>query len=261
MWSSCVLMHTNALVRRPVATVAVIALAFSLLGTGCGDDIEIYKPSRDEGPYLPQTSPENVLHNLAASYTLRDYHHVPPLFSEEFFFHFAQHDLGEPGVPYSGDWGRAEELEATWHMLDSGYVPQMPEYKVESIEMSLVLSGSLQEANPEGAPPGTLKGFAALDLMVRMDGGSMTFLARSRPLFYFAPDDTMQEQPVWRIWRCLDAPHDEDLGDLAPCSSRSLCGDQESRKQGPGKSGPWDEAPADPSGHAVTWGLVKAFYR
>lgn len=258
MWSSSVLRHANAPARGPVATAAVIALAFSVLGTGCDDDIEIYKPSKDEGPYLAQTSPENVLHNLAMSYTLRDYQHVVPLFGDDFTFFFAKEDEGAPGVPRSGIWGRAEELQATQHMLDPYYVPDDLVYKVAGIRMIVALVSSLEEADLEGAPHGTLKGRAALDMTIELDDGVSKLLVRSRPLFYFAPDGT-GDPPVWRLWLCKDAPFDDELSGLGGCGLP---------RDDPGGSGVVDYESMRPIARAAqmgatscSWGVAKSVYR
>jgi hypothetical protein len=259
MWSSSVFRRVSALAMRSVAATAVIGLAFSLLGTGCGDDVEIYQPPKDDSPYLQQTSPENVLHNFATSYSTRDYKGFLPLVREDFTFFFSPDAYGSVGVPREGFWGYAEELDATQRMFNPFYNPKAPEFKIQSISMALTLSGPLKETSVEGAPRGTLEAFVALDLRIRCVEDSFVFFVQSRPRFYFAPDST-RTPPVWQLWRCDDELPDDSALDLDQGSVQSWredqggCGveaDRPSRR----------ETPAGISAVTVTWGELKAFYR
>jgi len=258
MWIPRVLRRANAFPWRDVAAVAVIGLAFCLFGTGCGDDIGIYRPPKNENPYLPQTSPENVLHNLATSYSMRDYAHFHPLIRDDFIFIFTPESEGGKGVPPDGIWGCADELQATQHMLDPYYVPEESEYKVKSIEMILALSSPLQETDLEGAPRGTLKGRAELGMVVTLAKGGSKLLVRSWPLFYFAPDGTSTSS-AWRLWRCIDASFDDTVLRLSTFSRP--CGYPDGSDAAIDESVPRIEPIAEASVPEFSWGAVKAIYR
>lgn len=227
--------------------------------TGCGDDVEIYKP---QNPFLPLTSPENVLHNLALSYNLRDCEHFEDLLCEDFIFVFNQYDVDKYSghVPGEGFWSCDDERTATCHMFDTSWAPEDPVYKADNIELYLQLSGSLVPTNFKGAPFGTLVGSVTLDLQIDAGGGALTLLVNSRPHFYFAPDHT-QTPTLWCIWRCEDAPFDYDS--LSGISSSDGTGRAHGdRYQLPSEdSALQNNAPAVASTEKTSWGLVKSIYR
>ena len=249
------------------------------------------KPPEEEDPFLPLTSPENVLHNLALSYSLMDCEHFQALLCEDFVFVFNPDDVESyPDLlPPEGFWGYSDELEATCRMLDPNFVPTDPTLKVDRIELHLQLSGPLQPTNLEGAPDGTLEGYVLLDLCIEAGGGSLTLLVRSRPLFYFAPDFT-QNPALWCLWRCEDSPFDEPCLSGGGGAYRFRLENRprlESQSAGPVpersrnrfadrlSSGIGDELqsglPSGPvyglsasntaAGKAISWGIVKALYR
>jgi hypothetical protein len=241
----------------------VAALVFVSLQVcaGCGNDVGFYKPSVGEDPFLPLTSPENVLHNLALSYNLRDCEHFGELLCDGFVFVFNQDDVERypDRIPHEGFWGRDEERAATCHMFDVNWNPGDPSYKADDIELYLQLSGTLVQSNFDGAPEGTLEGFATLDLKIEAGGGWMTLLVQSRPRFYFAPHNT-KGTTLWCLWRCEDAPFFDGLLDGLRRTGENGRGHgnrHDTRKESASLKG----TPAPPITERASWGSIKSLYR
>jgi hypothetical protein len=245
-----------------LSLLVTLISAVSIGPTGCGDDVKTFKPPGEEDSFLPLTSPENVIHNLAASYNLRDFDHFKDLIRTDFTFIFNAYDVQHYAgmIPMEGWWGAPEELQATRNMFDTDWVPDDPKYKVDNIQMALALSDSLVPTNLQGAPAGTLQGNATLDLEVSVDGGQITLLVHSHPLFYFASDSGETTGP-WRLWKCADAPYGEDFLTSSTGGQGPDCG----ATQG-GAS--WSSGPAgrrDASNALAivgnSWGLIKSVYQ
>lgn len=189
---------------------AILLSLLLLLALPCCDDDDNggFKP---EPIYRELTSPENVLHNLAACHNEMDYEHFVPLIHDAFSFVLWPDDI--PDIPaylhQNGIWYKAMMLHTVRNMLDTSYVPEyMPELKVEGIEASITLSGDLKPSPLTGSPVGSLYGRGDFDLQVETTSGTL-FIVHSRPVFYFAPDSTAAEVPggvTWSIWRIEDAP-------------------------------------------------------
>ena len=247
----------------PVVAAAVPALVICLLCVGCGDDVEIHNPvgRGDNIPYLPLTSPGNVIHNLALSYNLRDCEGFEALLREDFVFVFHPDDVVKfpDMIPQQGFWGYADDVQATCNMLDKDYEPIDPSYEVDDVETHLQLSGSLEPTDEQGAPEGTLKGYVTLDFTSVAGGGHLYLIVHSRPLFFFAPDNA-QSPTTWRIWKCEDAPFEEAVltnriyadPTYGYGESRPGCSTRESLVQ--------NSPPRVTGTEKASWGSVKAVY-
>ncbi len=104
--------------RGRLILVLLVGLAW-----GCGDD-DVIGPEPD--PYLPLTSPENILHNLEASWERRDILRYAELLDPEFRFYFQQLDV-PPGLPLAY-WNRDEDSTGTGALLAS---PEVKEIHVD----------------------------------------------------------------------------------------------------------------------------------
>lgn len=249
-----------SMIATPLALVPALALVFALLLSGCTDDIKVYKPPEEESPFLPLTSPENLVHNIAKSYNLQECERIAELLCEDFVFVFSERDRNDhpDKVPQGGVWGCDEEIEATCNMLDPHYEPEDPEYKIDSIKMSMNLSGSLQRTNREEAPPGTLESWVNLDMFMET-GGANIILCQSRPRFFFAPDST-QTPTLWCLWRC------EDIQDYPWIPSDEVGAGQPNSGPGSqlefysGRSAMQRDELGAPAGETTSWGLIKLHY-
>jgi hypothetical protein len=244
-----------------LAISLVVAAAFVVVG--CGDDVNTFKPPGEESPFLALTSPENVLQNLETSYNLLDCNHFGELLHEDFIFEFNEDDVVKypDEVPREGYWGYFDELRATCNMLDTSRIPPDPYYKVKDVEMiTLALLEPLVPSNEEGAPPGTVDAEAGLELWVIANDGWLTFFVRSRPHFYFVPDST-QAPPIWRIWKCMDGPYDDEPFYGAVGTSRPQCGGGAPRMIGPSRIVLDNVALRTRGASHSTWGAVKSLYR
>jgi hypothetical protein len=256
-----------ALPSRPLVSIvmaaAVPALVLCLLCAGCGDDVEIYKPvgRGNDDPYVPQISPGNVIHNLALSYNLRDGDGFGVLLHEDFVFAFDPDDVRNfpDEIPQQGFWGYPDEVQATCNMFNPDYEPSDPSYKADDIEIHLQLSGPLEQTAHQGAPEGTLEGYVTLDFTIVAGGGHLNLIVRSRPLFFFAPDNA-QSPTTWRIWKCEDSPFQEDaLSGNIHMDPTGGSGENRTGQSTPGSvrqgSPPWVACT-----EKSTWGAVKAIY-
>jgi hypothetical protein len=229
--------------------------------TGCGDDIQIYRPPVEKNSFLPLTSPANIVHNIALAYNLQDCERIEELLCEDFVFVFSDRDISHyrDWVPQEGLWGCDDEVDATCNMFDTNYVPEDPLYKVDRLEMSLHFSGSLTATNREEAPPGTLEGYVSMDLNMDVGGGAATFLCRSRPLFYFAPDST-QSPTLWCLWRCEDSPFVPELLNSVAGADLSDRETTEHRALPLGRSAVQRGELAAPASETTSWGIIKLVY-
>jgi hypothetical protein len=241
-----------------------VAATIAIACAGCGDDVEIYKPvgRGNDDPYLPQTSPESVIHNLALSYNLWDCERYEELLHNDFVFIFNQDDVEKypDQIPPAGHWGYQDEVQATCNLLDKDYEPIDPSYKVDDVRMQMELYGSLEPTVQQGAPEGTLEGYVTLDLAIGANEGQLDLMVTSRPLFFFAPDDT-QSTTTWRIWKCEDSSfYWVSLGcDIYPEPNDVL------RENSAGHSAPRSVLrsglPRVTGVDRTSWGRIKAFYR
>ena len=187
-----------------ILIAAALSVFLFLLAPGCGDDDGGFKP---EDIFRELTSPEDVLHNFEAAYNEMDYGHYAALIRDDFTFVFLDGDLGSPGVPPSGVWGKADELHTHQNMLDTAYTPPAePQTKIENMQLELAISGELKVSNLDGAPAGTLEGLVTFDLQLNTVG-EIIYLVNSRPLFYFVPNDPDSAR-AWQIWKIEDAGWD-----------------------------------------------------
>jgi len=201
-------------VKRKVSYPAVIItafLAFAVMSQGCGIfDPDDEPPKEEPLPPLPPDSPQAVIDNMEHAYKNFDYERYLPLIRDDFVFIFNEDDIEKfpDDIPPEGWWGAPEELLSAEHMLDRNYEPSDPIYKIDSMTLLVQLSGDLLPSNQQGAPEGTLESYVTFDLTVAANQGQLDLLVKSRPLFFFAPDDSTEK--VWRLWKIQDAPFQED---------------------------------------------------
>ena len=194
--------------------ILLVIIALAVVWQGCdifGPDKE--PPKEDPVPPMPPRTPQDVIDNLEYAYNRFDYNKYYPLIRDDFWFIFDDKDHGAPGVPQEGVWGQSDELLSAKNMLDPDFNPSDETYKIESMQLLINVSTKLDTTNVMEAPPGTLAGYVTFDLTVELTGGEGAadkLLVRSRPEFYFAPDDTAAAQKIWRLWRIKDAEYDED---------------------------------------------------
>jgi hypothetical protein len=198
----------TVIVKIFVTTVtAVMNLALILGCAGCGDGGKTLGPLKEREPFPALTSPENLLQNLKSCHELRDYEHYQPMVRDDFTFVFILDDSTSLPGTIPEFWAAGQELLAARNMFDSEYIPDDPRYKIDKMEMTVTLAGTLRESNLQGGPEGALEGDVFLEIMVwTQDAGEL--LARSRPLFYFAPDSP-EDPVIWRLWKCVDGPRNE----------------------------------------------------
>jgi hypothetical protein len=109
--------------RRPWWIGVLVVLAGLAWGCGedptCGDCCSGDCPHPPPG-YLPQTSPENVLNNLHASYVRREIEEYAKLLAPDFRFYFQEADI-PAGLPREY-WNRDEDSTGTGALLSSSEV-------------------------------------------------------------------------------------------------------------------------------------------
>ena len=100
--------------------VAVACFAFLAAFAGCGDG-KTSAPDHEESPFLPRTSPANLLHNLKTAYAERDVAEFDSLLANPgFTFVLSQVDQDKPDMPDS--WGRDPEILIHSRMFDAEMV-------------------------------------------------------------------------------------------------------------------------------------------
>jgi hypothetical protein len=245
------ILRSGALRIPSTGIVPLVLLAVLLLPSSCGDDDAPFTPVPK---FREPTSAENVLFNFETAYNELDYDHFEPLLSPGFSFVFHEDDvlLYPDDIPPSGMWGRAAELNAHCHILDTSFVPQdNPEMAVKELRLELEFSGTPTRTSLEGAPEGTLEAFVTFDLRV-YTVGQIDYVVNSRPRFYFAPDSSAV--PVtWTIWMIEDAPFGQGL------SGEALGGNQSSKTLA-GTARSHGASPARPAVEKRSWGSIKAIY-
>jgi hypothetical protein len=119
----------DPLQRRRLAVVAII-LAVALAGCGDKDPTGIRLPP---SPFLPRTSPANLLHNLQEAYEHRNLAEYESLLATEFTFVLSQRDQQRPGMPDS--WNRETEIGIHRHLFDAALV--------QTLTLSFVLADTV----------------------------------------------------------------------------------------------------------------------
>jgi hypothetical protein len=196
------------------AGILIVFMALAVVGQGCGIfDPDPEPPKKEPLPPMPPDSPQAVIDNMEYAYNFFKYEErYQPLIRDDFVFIFNPDDVETypDQIPPDGWWGAPEEKLSAKNMLDANFEPSDPQYKIDSMNLVIQLSGQLLETNQQGAPEGTLEAYVTFDLEVQAGGGQLTLLVSSRPLFFFAPDDPDAENKVWRLWQIKDAPFDDD---------------------------------------------------
>jgi hypothetical protein len=95
--------------------VVVAATLLAVLAWGCGEDATC--PNCRYPAYLPQTSPENVLHNLKESWEFREIEPYAALLAPDFRFYFRQDDV-PPDLPRDY-WNRDEDSTGTGTLFNA----------------------------------------------------------------------------------------------------------------------------------------------
>jgi hypothetical protein len=91
--------------------MVVAATLLAVLAWGCDEGRIIIDPPPPLPKYLPQTSPENVVNNLMASYERREIDRYAALLDPTFIFKFQQADI-PPDLPRDY-WNRDEDSTGT----------------------------------------------------------------------------------------------------------------------------------------------------
>jgi hypothetical protein len=167
-----------------------LAALATLLASACSDD----EPTKPDRPpiYLPRTSPENVLENLATAHRRMDINGYDAQFHEQFRFLVSPYD--DIGVEY---FDRIQDHESTERMFDN----------IDDVEIALANTGSVpsESADPEySAATGHRQisvPSAFLQIQTReMQGGEPVFLmVPGHPhRFIFRPDSTANPA-TWTI--------------------------------------------------------------
>jgi hypothetical protein len=111
-------MSIRAFNPLPWRRSAVVALCLAAVLGGCTDKST---PTWSlPSPFLPRTSPANLLHNLKMAYEKRDLAEYDSLLAKDFTFVLSAEDQGKPGMPDS--WWRDQEIQIHTHLLDAGMV-------------------------------------------------------------------------------------------------------------------------------------------
>ena len=193
----------------PGIGVALLLVFLMPFWQGCGLDPPSEPPKEVPLPPWPPESPQDVIDNMEYAYNQMDYERYEPLFLDDFTFVFEESDIGIPGIPPDGLWGKTDELESARHMLDLNFTPSDPDNKIDNMQLELQFSGDLIPSNYVDAPDEALMGFVTFDLRVNTVGVNI-YLVNSRPDFYFAHKDTISAGTdttfIWGLWLIEDAP-------------------------------------------------------
>jgi hypothetical protein len=103
--------------------VAAACLGLLAAFVGCGDK-ETAPPHQEESPFLPRTSPTNVLYNLKTAYAERNIAEYESLLAEpDFTFVLSEEDQAKPDMP--DNWGRDPEIRIHGRLFDAEMVQQL----------------------------------------------------------------------------------------------------------------------------------------
>lgn len=98
--------------RQKSLLIAAAITLLAVLAWGCGEDPDCVTCHHEVLPkYLPQTSPENVVNNLAASYERREIDQYGVLLDPQFIFKFQTADI--PSDLERDYWNRDEDSTGT----------------------------------------------------------------------------------------------------------------------------------------------------
>jgi hypothetical protein len=180
--------------RRAWVLPLVACLALAAAGAGCGDD----DGAKPEDPYLPLTSPENLVENLRRSWEARDLEGYARLLAPEFRFYFQEDDV-PPGLPASY-WGLTEDTTGTGGLFAT------PE--VLDIRVAFTIHDAVPATGP-GLPAGAmLVRTHPAQLEVDLDAGVSLIVTGDLEDFTCRPGDSgLGEDPGrWFILRWEDKP-------------------------------------------------------
>jgi hypothetical protein len=109
--------------RHLIAPIVILAVGF---GWGCGNEWTLPTDEIPESPFLPRSSPENLLANLKAAYAdrnLAEYESLLALKLPAFTAVRSQGDQAQPGMPDEWSaWGRQTEIDIHRLMFDTTLV-------------------------------------------------------------------------------------------------------------------------------------------
>jgi hypothetical protein len=100
---------------KPLWSLGVLVMLAGF-AWGCGED-STGPYFVDDGPYLPQTSPENVLHNWQTSYERREIEQYATLLDPQYSFKFQTPDIPED-LPRDY-WNRDEDSTMVTALFDN----------------------------------------------------------------------------------------------------------------------------------------------
>ena len=208
--------------------VLIAILGLAALALSCSDDKSTNSNGGEQDPYLPRTSPENLLENLMLAYKHRDVAMLDSLLDRDFTFFFSEEDQD------IGDrLDREDEIPIHEEMFDPDRVEELIlSYEIGEItldEERTTVQDSIYVATVESVylfvlcpPPWDLHG----DLLeFELEHGRERFWFRKVSWV-----DPGSRKPIWKIieWRELS-----------------------------GGTGPSAPVPTDD----VSWGSIKAMFR
>jgi hypothetical protein len=187
--------------KRILGLFLTVSLSVAVLA--CGHDEETV-PETSESPYLPRTSIENVMANLATAYQERNLEEYAKLFDHDRFRYVFPPACVQGPDPLPPFWAWNAEYESAGNMLADTLIE-----KVE-LGISFQTPRPVEEADdpPAGATRTTY--LTSLDLLLTTrnpdtEEQDIFVIQGEHQDFFFARDpwETQDGQPVWKVleWR------------------------------------------------------------
>lgn len=186
--------------------LAVPFVAFLLFA--CSDDDDPATPTEcpANGPFVCQTSPDNVLHNLRVAYGSRSIGEYTKIFTEDFLFVADSVSVEEnPDIPPSLDV--ESELQSARNLFSSDVVEQV----TLSFDAATPVAAEESDELSRPFPPGTVKVIATVSLAVEirdLTGGENNVFCVDDDIatffLYPHPTQTLDGSPVWYLFEWRD---------------------------------------------------------
>ncbi len=178
------------------AAIWSLVVAFSFLPTGC-----IFSPqgggTTPPPDYLPDTSPENVIHNIGALYIRRDVQKYDDTLGQDYVFRFQPIDIG-PSQPDS--LLRSEEILFAEHLFQTG----KPEEDLQpASRISLVITTTSSGPDPRIGHFGWKKYVVQTQLTLTFPNGNQNNV-NSPAWFYFKQEPDSSGH--WKLAEWADQP-------------------------------------------------------
>jgi hypothetical protein len=194
--------HIRGLAFSALSVVLTIALA------GCWNpfapDTGGNGPPPQPVEYKLRTSPQNVIHNLATSYTRMDASRYLDCLAEDYIFFLNPDDIDDPEHPLPEYWDKAEERTIHENMFGDGT-------DVEGVTLVFTHSDAVWHEGDPGDPLDDLWTYIeAIDLRVQLPP-DLTLHAEAPAEFLFRvdPDEVGPDGEIlWEIWKQWDRSSD-----------------------------------------------------